>query len=148
MKSLLFAVACLLAILISFTASPVRAEGTPLSFDELYVGNGILGLQFSDKVKSLDGKEVTIRGFMAPPLKVEAAFFVLTREPVSLCPFCQSDSDWPDNILVVYLGEGSEFVQNNAVIEVRGRLEVGSWRDAETGFLSMLRLRDASFRKI
>ena len=45
---------------------------------------------------------------MAPPLKAEAAFFVLTREPVARRPFCQSDADWPDNILVVYLSSQPE----------------------------------------
>lgn len=120
------------------------AEGT-LTFNELYSGGGVLGLQFSDKVLALKDKEVVIRGFMAPPLKAEANFFVLTREPVALCPFCSSDADWPDSILVVYLGEAQSFVQNNATIEVRGVLEVGSYVDAETGFVSQLRLRNASF---
>lgn len=125
-----------------------RADAAPLSFDELYGGGGVLGLQFSDKVKSLTGRRVVIRGFMAPPLKAEASFFVLTREPVALCPFCQTDADWPDNILVVHLSSSQRFVQNNATIEVEGVLETGSWRDEETGFLSQLRLRDASFRKL
>lgn len=111
-------------------------------------GGGVLGLQFSDKVKGLSGQRVTIKGFMAPPLKAEAAFFVLTREPVALCPFCQSDADWPDNILVVYLSSNQSFVQNNATIEVEGMLEIGSHRDADTGFISQLRLRDARFRKL
>lgn len=127
----------------------IRPRGCrPLSFDELYSGGGVLGLQFSDKVKSLTGRRVVIRGFMAPPLKAEASFFVLTREPVALYPFCQTDADWPDNILVVHLSSSQRFVQNNATIEVEGVLETGSWRDEETGFLSQLRLRDASFRKL
>ena len=75
-------------------------------------------MQFSEKVQHLNGKKVVIQGFMAPPLKAEADFFVLTREPVALCPFCQSDADWPDNILVVYLDERQNFVQNNTTIEV------------------------------
>lgn len=124
------------------------AKAAELSFDELYSGGGVLGLQFSDKVKSLAGRRVTIKGFMAPPLKAEAAFFVLTREPVALCPFCQSDADWPDNILVVYLSSNQSFVQNNATIEVEGVLEIGSHRDEDTGFISQLRLRDARFRKL
>ena len=97
-----------------------KAATPELSFDELYSGGGVLGLQFSDKVKGLSGQRITIRGFMAPPLKAEAAFFVLTREPVALCPFCQSDADWPDNILVVYLSSSQSFVQNNTTIEVEG----------------------------
>ena len=125
-----------------------KAATPELSFDELYSGGGDLGLQFSDKVEGLSGQRVIIKGFMAPPLKAEAAFFVLTREPVALCPFCQSDADWPDNILVVYLSSNQSFVQNNATIEVEGMLEIGSHRDADTGFISQLRLRDARFRKL
>ena len=119
-----------------------------LNFDELYSGGGALGLRFSDKVLSLKGERVIIRGFMAPPLKADADFFVLTREPVALCPFCQSDADWPDNIMVVYLSQKQRFVQNNAVIEVEGMLEVGSWTDEDTGFVSQMRLRDATFHTL
>ena len=133
--------------LLCLTGTANAATPKP-SIDELYSGGGVLGLQFSDKVKGLSGQRVTIKGFMAPPLKAEAAFFVLTREPVALCPFCQSDADWPDNILVVYLSSNQSFVQNNATIEVEGVLEIGSHRDADTGFISQLRLRDARFRKL
>ena len=140
---LLLTVPALLAVVF-----PARAVETGLSFEELYSGGGVLGLQFSEKVQKLAGRDVAIRGFMAPPLKAESAFFVLTREPVALCPFCNSDSDWPDNILVVYLSGSQRFVQNNAVIEVRGRLEVGSEVDPQTGFVSRLRLRDATFRRL
>lgn len=117
-----------------------------LGFDELYKSFGPLGLEFSDRVKQLSGKEIAINGFMAPPLKAEAAFFVLTEIPMSLCPFCSSDADWPDNIMVVYLSSRQTFVQYNAPILARGVLEYGSWTDPETGFISQLRLRDASFK--
>ena len=128
-----------------FTASMARAAERSLSFDELYGKFGVLGLEFSEKVKSLAGQEISMRGFMAPPLKAEAAFFVLTEIPMSLCPFCSSDSDWPDNIVVVYLGEKQTFVQPSQTIEVRGVLEYGSWKDPETGFVSLLRLRQAEY---
>ncbi len=78
-----------------------KAATPKLSFDELYSGGGVLGHQFTDKVKGHTAQRVTNKGVIHKPLKAEAAFFVLTREPVALCPFCQSDADWPDNILVV-----------------------------------------------
>ncbi|MGV1794762.1 hypothetical protein [Rhizobium sp. A37_96] len=125
----------------------VRAKAAEkLGFGELYKSFGPLGLEFSDRVKQLSGKEIAINGFMAPPLKAEAAFFVLTEIPMSLCPFCSSDADWPDNIMVVYLSSRQTFVQYNAPILAQGVLEYGSWTDPETGFISQLRLRDASFR--
>jgi hypothetical protein len=119
---------------------------TQLTFDELYAVQGVLGLKFTEKVKMLAGQPVTMKGFMAPPLKAEAKFFVLTEIPMALCPFCSTDADWPDNIVVVYLDEKQTFVQANAPIEVDGVLEVGSWTDPETGFVSLLRLRHAEFR--
>jgi len=119
-----------------------------LSFGNLYKSFGVLGLEFSDQVKNASGDQVEISGFMAPPLKAEANFFVLTEIPMSICPFCSSDSDWPDNIMVVYLASKQTFVQFNAPILTRGTLEYGSWTDPETGFVSQLRLRDASFKTV
>ena len=89
-----------------------------------------------------------MKGFMAPPLKAEARFFVLTQIPMSLCPFCSSDADWPDNIVVIYLGRAQTFEQANRLIEVSGRLEVGSWTDPETGFVSLVRIVDAGFAAV
>jgi hypothetical protein len=132
----------------AFLAPPAMAAAPMLTFDDLYGSVGVLGLTFSDKVKQLAGQTVTMRGFMAPPLKAEAAFFVLTEIPMSICPFCSSDSDWPDNIVVVYLDAKQTFVQPNTVIEVSGTLEYGSWTDAETGFVSLLRLRGARFSAV
>jgi hypothetical protein len=130
---------------IAATASRAFAATAPLTFDDLYSKFSALGLEFSPKVKSLDGQKVEMSGFMAPPLKAEAKFFVLTEIPMSICPFCSTDADWPDNIVVIYLDEAQTFVQPGTRIEVAGTLEVGSWTDPETGFLSRLRLRGASY---
>ena len=124
---------------------PAKAS-TALDFDELYGKVSVLGLSFSDKVKALNGEQVAMRGFMAPPLKAEADFFVLTEIPMSICPFCSSDSDWPDNIVVIRLESAQTFEQANALIEVHGTLEVGSWTDPVTGFVSLLRIVGADFR--
>jgi hypothetical protein len=143
----------LLGILVSLpfmsAATRVARAALPsLAFGELYGKVTVLGLQFSDKVKSLAGQEVTMRGFMAPPLKAEAQFFVLTEVPMSLCPFCSSDADWPDNIVVVYLSAKQTFVQARQTIAVRGMLEFGSWTDPVTGFVSLLRIRQAQYSAV
>ena len=129
-------------------AAVKAASDLKLGFEEMYEGNPILGLQFSQKLKSFADKTVSVEGFMAPPLKPEADFLVMTREPVSLCPFCNSDQDWPDNIIVVYLSKKQEFVQPNRPIMVTGRLELGSFTDKETGFVSLVRLVDATFEVV
>src|SRR5215470_11149823 len=80
-----------------------RAGTATLGFDELYRGMGVEGLKFSERLLSLRGTAVEMKGYMAPPLKAESKFFVLTREPMAVCPFCQSDADWPVDIVVIYL---------------------------------------------
>ncbi|MCG8709699.1 hypothetical protein JHU04_002950 [Brenneria sp. 4F2] len=135
-----------LLVLLSLVCTlPVKAAPPALSFDQLYSSYGVLGLEFSNQVKALSGQRVTMRGFMAPPLKAESQFFVLTKMPMALCPFCSSDADWPEDIVVIYLSKRQTFVQNNTMIEVEGVLEYGSWTDPETGFVSLLRMRDATF---
>ena len=130
---------------LAFAARSALAD--EINFDQLYASFGVLGLTFSDKVKALSGHKVTMTGFMAPPLKAEANFFVLTEIPMALCPFCSSDADWPDNIVVVYLDRLQTFEQANGLIRVDGRLEIGSWTDPQTGFVSLLRIVDAGFRR-
>jgi hypothetical protein len=125
----------------------VAQEPARLTFSDLYASMGVLGLHFSDKVLTLAGRPIAMRGYMAPPLKPEADFFVLTREPVALCPFCQTDADWPADIVVVYLREGVTLTSNTERIEVVGTLEVGSKTDRKTGFVSLLRIVDARVRR-
>ena len=139
---------CLLAAAAALPFLPLavaKAAAPSLDFEELYGKVSPLGLSFSDKVKGLAGQPVAMRGFMAPPLKAVANFFVLTEIPMSICPFCSTDSDWPDNIVVVYLDSAQTFEQANALIDVSGKLEMGSWTDPETGFVSLLRITSASF---
>lgn len=137
--------ACLaLAAGVLLAPRPGRAAET-LGFDELYGKVSVLGLEFSQKVVALDGERVRITGFMAPPLKAEANFFVLGKAPMAICPFCSSDADWPDDIVVVYLRRKQTFEHTTGRVDVEGVLEHGSWTDPDTGFVSLLRIRDAAF---
>jgi hypothetical protein len=120
---------------------------TSLQFDQLYKSFGVRGYEFSDTVLALKGQRISMRGYMAPPLKPESRFFVLTGQPLALCPFCQSDADWPADIVVVYLRSASEMLDGGEPVVVSGRLEVGSWTDPETGFVSQIRIVDAAFRR-
>lgn len=142
-----FASLFLAILLLSGIFSPAMAI-TQLSFDQLYGKISALGMEFSDKVKALKDQEVEMHGFMAPPLKADAKFFVLTKAPMALCPFCSSDADWPANIVVVYLDKKQPFVQNNTMIKVKGKLSYGSWTDPATGFVSLLRLTNATFSEL
>jgi hypothetical protein len=127
-------------------ARPSAAQEATLAFDALYAAWGVRGMTFSDRVKALAGQRVAMLGYMAPPLKAESRFFVLTSEPLSLCPFCQSDADWPADIVVVYLRREMPLTDAGTRVRVQGRLEIGSWTDPDTGFVSLMRIVDAGFR--
>ena len=51
-------------------------------------------------------------------------------------------------IVVVYLDKESPLVSAGAKVAVAGRLEIGSWTDPATGFVSQLRVVNASYRKL
>lgn len=121
-------------------ASPFAASAESLSFSELYSDWSAAGLVLSDKAASLEGGTVTMTGYMAPPLTPTIRFFVLTEVPMSVCPFCSSDADWPDNIIVVKVSDPVTALPYDAPISVTGTLEIGSEIDEETGFVSQLRI--------
>ncbi len=86
-------------------------------------------------------------GFMAPPLKPTLAFFVLTQVPMAVCPFCSTDADWPNNIVVVKLKEPVTALPFDQPIRVTGILELGNELDAETGFVSLVRIQADNVEK-
>ena len=134
---LLVTVMCVFALSLSSSA----AEGAEfLKFDDMYGKVSSLGIELSDKLKSLENKAVAMEGFMAPPLKPTLNFFVLTRVPMSICPFCSSDADWPWDIVLVYLNEPVAALPFDRPIRAEGRLELGTEVDEETGFVSLVRI--------
>lgn len=119
----------------TFTEFPVK-----LKFDEFYDGYNVrTGLILSDKLLSLDGQQVVIEGYMAPPLKAELDWFVLTRIQLAYCPFCSTAADWPDDIALVYLADGA-IRPTERPMRLYGTLEVGPSIDPETGMLSLVRI--------
>jgi hypothetical protein len=103
--------------------------------------------QFSPLARQLTGKRVSIQGFMAPHLKVDSDFFILSNTPVETCPFCASEGDWIDTIIFVRMRTKQEAIDPGTLILVEGTLEVGPARDEATGFVSKVRLTNAEFWK-
>ncbi|MGI9336431.1 MAG: hypothetical protein ACR2RL_25045 [Gammaproteobacteria bacterium] len=124
-------------------AAVARDSATPLKFRECWAR----GMAFTDKVKQLDGKQVIMRGFMAPPLKPDADFFVLTARPMSVCPFCETEAEWPDDIILVRLKKAQDFLPYNVPVQTSGELQIGTDVDEETGFVSRLRIVGARFER-
>jgi len=125
-------------------AAPALAgDDTPIKLRDLY--NRDLG--FSDRALAEQGNRVSIAGFMAPPLKADSVFFVLTKMPMAVCPFCEPGMPWPDDILAVYAKRVVDVIPFNVPIVVSGVLELGDAVDPELGFYSKVRLVDATFAR-
>jgi len=125
---------------------PVRAGSSegPIRLRDLYEKDG----SFSAWAESRAGSRVPIRGFMAPPLKADADFFVLTKQPMSTCPFCESEAEWPRDILVVRTKRRFDVLAYNIGIVVDGVLELGTETEQRTGFVSRVRLIDAIVERV
>lgn len=115
-------------------------ETISFRFDELYGARTVRGLEYSDKLMSSAGQRVEILGYMAPPLKPELNFFVLTKVPLAVCPFCDSAATWPPDIIFVRLERGETALSVSSAIKVTGTLEFGAEEDPETGFVSLVRI--------
>ena len=89
-----------LSLLSIFTvmASPLRALEEVIKLRDLYKKN----LTFSDLALNLEGHRITVNGFMAPPLKVDTNFFVLTKMPMLVWPFCETEAERPEDIQAVH----------------------------------------------
>lgn len=135
----------LASLFLSITMSiALEANAASLDFSDMYSGASSEGLVFSDTLNSLNGSEVTMTGFMAPPLKPSINFFVLTETPMAVCPFCSTDADWPYNMVVVYVNGSVDALPYDQEVTVTGTLDLGSYMDGDTDFVSQVRLLDAT----
>lgn len=129
------------------TAAPAEAppdsdEPAVIGFEELYSGATISGPLLSEKAKRLNGRKVVMVGYMAPPLKPDLDFFVLTKTPMTYCPFCNSAADWPFDIVFVRMAGGKTVppLVPTQGLRVTGTFSVGTDTDAATGFVSQVRI--------
>ena len=120
------------------------AETEQLKFRDLY----LRGRDLTERAKGLAGQKVEMIGYMAPPLKPEINFFVLTKLPMSTCPFCETEAQWPDDIVLALTDSPVQAVRYTDLIRATGTFESGFETDAETGFVSFLRLRGTEYKKL
>jgi hypothetical protein len=125
-------------------SSPARAELPSIKFRELYRQ----GRELTDAAAALVGRRIAMNGYMAPPLKPEVPFFVLTKLPMATCPFCSDAADWPIDLVVAYAKNPIEVVRFSDLIRAEGVFESGVWTDPDTGFVSLLRLQDVTYTRI
>ena len=77
-----------------------------------------------DYLKTLDGKTVTISGYMATSSPVDGSFLFLMNLPYQSCPFCVPNTSQLSNTMEVYPKKGEAFGYTAQAIKVVGTLQV------------------------
>ena len=103
------------------------------------------GKDLSPQAVELQGQRIVMTGYMAPPLKPEINFFVLTKTPMATCPFCDDATDWPNDIVLSYFAGDMKFTRFSNLIRVEGIFDTGIQTDENTGFVSKVRLLDTTY---
>ena len=92
-----------------------EGEATKLSF------KAASGYEY---LKTLDGKTVTINGYMATSSPVDGSFLFLMNLPYQSCPFCVPNTSQLSNTMEVYPKEGDSFAYTSQAIKIVGTLDV------------------------
>ena len=113
--------ALVLTNLVGCGEKDVNGEVTDISFRE--------AISF-EEIKKLDGKRVSIVGFMATTSPLDGSYFYLQNMPYQSCPFCVPNTNVLLNTLAVYAPKGQSFKFMDVPVKVTGRIEVGDVTDA------------------
>lgn len=82
-----------------------------------------------DYLKSIDGKTVTINGYLATSSPADGSFIFLMNMPYQSCPFCVPNTSQLSNTMEVYPKKNQKFSYTNQAVKVTGRLEVAASED-------------------
>lgn len=134
----------LLPVLSLMVARPghLLAQDAPIRLRDLYNRD----MSFSDLALSHQGT-ASPSPVSWPRRSRPSNFFVLTKMPMAVCPFCEPGMPWPDDILAVYAKRVVNVLPFNVPIETTGVLELGDYVDPELGFYSKVRLTDATYSR-
>ena len=98
--------------------------------------NGVEPMKLSFKsaagyeyLKTLDGEQVTISGYMATSSPVDGSFLFLMNLPYQSCPFCVPNTSQLSNTMEVYPKKGESFSYTTQAIKVVGTLVVAESED-------------------
>ena len=103
-------------------------------------------------LKTLDGTQVTISGYMATSSPVDGSFMFLMNLPYQSCPFCVPNTSQLSNTMEVYSRKNEPFGYTNQAIQVTGTLKVADSADKpftdKFGYEFNYKIVDASYTVI
>ena len=77
-----------------------------------------------DYLKKIDGKKVTINGYIATSSPVDGSFIFLMNMPYQSCPFCVPNTTELSNTMEVYPKKNKKFDYTASAVKVTGKLVV------------------------
>ena len=131
---LLLALALACAALSGCGGKPASAGAAALSFSEA---------ASIDAIRALNGRKVTIVGYMATLSPVSGKYMYLMNMPYQSCPFCVPNTTQLANTMAVYAPEGKTFAFTDQAVRVTGTMQTGDYTD-EYGYVYNYRIVDAS----
>jgi hypothetical protein len=125
MKSILFAV-MLLGLTVPMTAQTSGSWKTlaKITFRKVY--DDMLGMKvdqpvFTAEVRALEGKEITLRGYIVPTNGyISTREFVLSAYPINVCFFCGGAG--PESVIEVHMKDPIKFTSEP--VTLKGKLEL------------------------
>ncbi len=103
-----------------------------------------------DYLKSINGKTVSINGYMATSSPADGSFIFLMNMPFQSCPFCVPNTSQLTNTMEVYPKKGDKFDYTMQAIRVIGRLVVAEDTSKpftdQYGYQFSFKIEDASYK--
>ncbi|MCQ2458599.1 MAG: hypothetical protein MJ142_07725 [Clostridia bacterium] len=135
-------IVCMIALLCSCSSTD---KGSTASAGPASIG-------FKDAVSlesllKLDGKQVTIVGYMATLSPVSGKYIYLMNMPYQSCPFCVPNTSQLANTMAVYAKSGDKFTYTDQAVRITGTLKFGENTD-DFGYQYNYRIIDAAAEEI
>lgn len=119
-----------LIALISFAQTPkfdawnefAKTKFEPKYYEKL--GEYLFFPTFSDNLKALEGKEITMEGYYVPFAPEEGNYIILSKYPMSQCFFCGGGG--PESIAEVTFKGSTPKFQVDDLITVKGKLKLNA----------------------
>lgn len=88
------------------------------------IGEYLFYPDFTDEVKKLEGKEVTLEGYYVPFAPEGDTYVILSKYPMSQCFFCGGGG--PESVAEVNFKKDPASFQVDDLITVRGKLKLNA----------------------
>ena len=136
--AILLALALMCAALTGCGSTQADTKVTNMSFSEA---------ASIESIRALNGKKVSIVGYMATLSPVSGKYMYLMNMPYQSCPFCVPNTTQLSNTMAVYASEGKTFDFTDQAVRVTGTMQVGDYTD-EFGYVYNYRIVDAAYEAV